>query len=414
MVRQKSRLAQSPLLGSSGGRTALHSLAPPGDRPQNLPGGWGAGSVLRRAGQAFQHTQYHESPASDARMSHVMRDGLMLQTKNAFSVLEGAAPRARGERFSNGEIDFWVESLRKLLYAHIRDELKYMEAALPKILQRLAADMRLPSAAVESVAKVLRGEALAAAVDTQTVQYDQLWPVLEGFFAGKDDGFCKLLDRYRQASRIFIPLPTAEAAGHPGPGPAAAAAARPSLQLAARLREIARSQRLPLDEAQDAAGRGGGGAKRGSELGTSEVVLCAVSHLWDKRGAKYPGSGQFRLDLYAASSEELHGIAKLSAAIVKNERSSSVHFDVFTALDDQYGPTIMEIDEGRHNVYNCVLAFLIFIFKSNSRRSVRTQDLGGLRQTAESILADVFRSRLDSATTPFAVEEYLQRFVRMD
>ena len=130
--------------------------------------------------------------ASDARMSHVMRDGLMLQTKNAFSVLEGTGtvsptlgvqvsrsgssssschawharrpaahthpplPPPSLQRFSYGEIDFWVESLRKMIYAHIRDELKFMDASLPKILQRLQVDMRLSAASCEAIAKVLR------------------------------------------------------------------------------------------------------------------------------------------------------------------------------------------------------------------------------------------------------------------
>ena len=86
-----------------------------------------------------------------------------------------------------------------------------METALPKILQRLQQDMRLSSASCDAIAKVLKVEALTASVDAQTYHYNQLWSALESFYAntpGSAD-FCKVLEKYKAASSIFIPLPLA-------------------------------------------------------------------------------------------------------------------------------------------------------------------------------------------------------------
>ncbi len=356
----------------------------------------------------------------------------MLQTRNAFAVLEGTVTPGYGSsgnanpnngtlnRFSYGEIDFWVESLRKLLYVHVRETLKFMESAQPVILQRVSTDMRLNSAGVESVARLLRVETASAVVDTRSIDHSQLWAVLGGFWADKDAELCRLVEKYKQICMLFAPLPQAGSdtstaqSNEPNSSPK-----QPQLspELASRLRDFANKRRLPLEDASELSGATRGGFRKSStDFSTAEVVLSVFAHLWDRRGSKHSGAGYFRNDCYAASSEDLHGIARLSAAIVKNECADGVHFDVFTALDDRYGPTIMELGEGRHNIYHCIIAFLIFIFKSNNQRATSgssAQDLGAIRQTAEIVLGEVFRSRMDS-TAPFAVEDYLRKFVAMD
>ena len=141
--------------------------------------------------------------------------------------------------------------------------------------------------------------------------------------------------------------------------------------------------------------------------------MAAFAHYWDQRCQKHPGCDSFRTDCYAASTEDLHSISRPSAAIIKNERSAGC-FDVFTALDDRYGPTVMEVDDGRLNCYNTILVFLLFIFKANQSHSYQQQDVSALRANSEDILGEIFRNRLLSPSAPFAVEDYLKGFIRMD
>ena len=158
MAHQKARLSQHNYTPTTHNSHSSHShpsqrRMPYGGDPTVSGSGTGSGS---------SRVAYIESPASEARTSHVLRDGLMLQTKNAFHVLEGTSSysnRAVGGgskgKFSYGEIDFWVETLRKLLYVHIREQLKFIDSMIPTLLKQLE-HHKLPNASYEAIGKVMR------------------------------------------------------------------------------------------------------------------------------------------------------------------------------------------------------------------------------------------------------------------
>ena len=125
-------------------------------------------------------------------------------------------------------------------------------------------------------------------------------------------------------------------------------------------------------------------------MSTADIIMAVFGHWWDKKSAeeKNKSYANFSSELYAASTDGLHSLGTPTIAIVKSENSTATHFDVFLALDDRYGPTIMEIDEGRQNVYYCIICFLFFLYKADTTLlTVETKPI------AEKMLKDIFQSR---------------------
>ena len=133
--------AHSGSTGSHGGGSGLYN-------------GTGLGQATTPAAY-YSPQSYSESPAIEARMSHVLDNGLMLVTKNAFHTLES---REETRKFSYGEIDLWTEGLRKVLYNHIRAEMGTIDKLVPHILRKVCDEMGITRQSErEGLSNLLRG-----------------------------------------------------------------------------------------------------------------------------------------------------------------------------------------------------------------------------------------------------------------
>jgi hypothetical protein len=161
-------------------------------------------------------------------MSHVLDNGLMLVTKNAFHALE-SSQTDDSKKISYGEIDTWVEGLRKVLYSHIRTEMAVIDAAIPVILNKVHRELGVTKQAeLEGLASLLRGlvqftylstptsssasgaqagaaAAAAAGAAGQEMGYADVISFLERHFE-RDADFRHTLNKYKHSAVIFIPL----------------------------------------------------------------------------------------------------------------------------------------------------------------------------------------------------------------
>ena len=366
---------------------------------------------------------YNPSPASEAQTSHVLSSGLMLQTKNAFHSLEGGS----GEKLSYGEIDFWIESLRKLLYSHVKDELKLQNNSFDSIFRPFTGKFHQSQANSDALRKILKCETMQIQMEnltplagvppnTQKLYTEaEIWASVYDAYKG-EPSWKKRLDVYRQSQSIFIPMRTSERV-RANAGDNSHQLKHKVPAMVSRLRDIAEKQRLPLEDSQSSHQdsryqRQNAGGNGDGNLSTPDVVMSIFSHFWGTHCSKIPSSqlqpDHFQQECFAATTQDLHSMTKPSAAIVKSIKGGSVHFDVFCALDDRYGPTIMEINDGRHNCCQAIIIFLIFLYKSKTYYTYRNQDLSSIRKIAENILKLIFRDRLQPKES---VHNYLSRFV---
>ena len=403
--------AKSPQSAGSAGWQA-HSGGTGGGGGGLYSGAAGLGATSPAA--YYSQQSYSESPASEARMSHVLDNGLMLVTKNAFHALES---RDETKRFSYGEIDLWIEGLRKVLYNHIRAEMSTIDKLVPQILHKVCNEMGITRQSErEGLSNLLRGLSSSCVVGQpgKELSHGEAISTIERHFE-RDVELRQTLNRYKHSAIIFQALRVHDkrtAAKMVG------ARERPSLAVANMLRSIVAQRRLPLEATQRSGGYGRGDYRvrapgDSSSVDTTSVVMAVFSHYWDSRSRKAQRSGSFSMDHYASSTIDLHGLLRHSVAIVRNEQLPFTHFDVFSALDERDGPVILEVDEGRHNPYVAILIFLLNIYKCSKPDShhVHTLPATEVRSVLEHVCKGRYRSsRTDSDA---ALEEYLDQFINM-
>ena len=204
-------------------------------------------------------------------MSHVLDNGLMLVTKNAFHALESSHTDDT-KKISYGELDTWVEGLRKVLYGHIRTEMAIIDAAIPIILNKVHREMGITKQAeLEGLASLLRGlvqftylsntssaagaQAAAGAgagagagPAGQEMSYADVISSLERHFE-RDADFRHTLNKYKHSAIIFIPLRSQEKHGAVAAAGRPSSSQRPSSAVASTLRQVVAQRRLPLHDA---------------------------------------------------------------------------------------------------------------------------------------------------------------------
>ena len=364
----------------------------------------------------YSQQSYNESPAIEARMSHVLDNGLMLVTKNAFHALES---RDETRRFSYGEIDSWIEGVRKVLYNHIRAEMGLIDKLVPQILHKVCNEMGITRQSErEGLSNLLRGLSSSCTVGqpAKELSHGEALSTIERHFE-RDAELRLTLNRYKHSAIIFQALRV-----HDKRTTAKLGRERPSLAVASVLRSVVAQRRLPLEATHRGVNNSGAGSNsyyRGwlsgdsSGVDTASVVMSVFSHYWDSRSRKAQRSGNFSMDHYASSTIDLHGLLRHSVAIVRNEQLPFTHFDVFSALDDRDGPVILEVDEGRHNPYVAILMFLLNIYKCSKPGSHQAHTLPATE--VRSVLEHVCKGRYRSNRTDndAALEEYLDQFINM-
>ena len=345
-------------------------------------------------------------------MSHMLDNGLMLMTKNAFHALEG---HDESRKISYGEMDSWVEGLRKVLYDHVRSELGILDAAIPAIIKKVrGANIGIARQAdLDGLTHLLRGLSTYTLLGSPTkeMSYSEVLSILEKTFEN-DNEFRHILNKYKHSAVIFVPLRSSDrraAAGgamgrsYEGGGGGNSAPIKPSPSLAQALRSIVTHRRLPTDTS----------SRRDGESG-AEVVMSIFMHYWDSRSRKADREGSsFSSDHYAASTADLHGLLRSSIAVVRNEQLSYTHFDVFSALDERDGPVILEVDSGRNNSYVAIMIFLLNIFKCTRGGATNPAVQRMPSIESRSVLKAICKGRYTqrSAHDDSALEEYLDGFV---
>ncbi len=374
-------------------------------------------NVTSPAAYYSQHP-YFESPASEARMSHVLDNGLMLMTKSAFHALEGHDDT---RKISYGEMDVWVEGLRKVLYDHVRSELGTVDATIPLIIRKVRQDMGISRQAdLDSLANLLRGLSTYTLLGSppKEVSYSEAIQILERTFES-DNEFRHALNRYKHSAVIFVPLrPSYKRVAARGPYGGGAGGSsfvlKPSPSLAQALRSVVTLRRLPTESSTGSRYRGAVSGDSGAGS-SAEIIMSIFMHYWDSRSHKASNreGSSFSNDHYAASTADLHGLLRSSIAIVCNEHLPHTHYDVYSALDERDGPVILEVEVGRHNSYVAIIIFLLNIFKvaRSGANSPAVQRMPA--SEARSVLKAICKGRYSARTLSddTALEDYLDKFL---
>ncbi len=112
--------------------------------------------------------------------------------------------------------------------------------------------------------------------------------------------------------------------------------------------------------------------------------------MWDdfarRTGGSSSATNYFVEHCYAAGTDDLDhlsvgGGGAVSIVLDSND-STSTNYDVFTA--DDRGPTIMEVEGGRYNVYHSIVFFLLFIYRCTAATADTTSKV-----VAEAVLRDM-------------------------
>ena len=93
--------------------------------------------------------------------------------------------------------------------------------------------------------------------------------------------------------------------------------------------------------------------------------------------------------------------------------SSYIDTMMYSALDEEDGPVILEVDAGRQNSYVAILIFLLNIYKV-SRRGVNSPAAQQMPTSeARSILKAICKGRYSAHTgsDDSALEDYLDKFL---